>query len=305
MDAATAPIPALFPPTHWRTVALDHLLFEVPDAHREAAFFVALMGWTPRKADDSSVVLDIGKWGTAVFRRGPVQRSVVRSFCFVIEPWNAKTVESELRARGLTPIHEDGPHGFESVRVRDPDGFDLQIANGNGQVRERRSAGPPLSLGAVPFPATGWTTVWLDHLSFTVTNYKESAAFYSGLMGWRPTYDEGSQHELMIGDIGEVIIRGGNPNNPAQRSAGARQARVDHISFGISPWDTDGVKADLQKRGLDADVDTSTVDEIHVAPYKSYHTETPAGYNLQISFVTEKNRLALSNAVKPRALVGR
>ena len=33
--------------------------------------------------------------------------------------------------------------------------------------------------------------------------------------------------------------------------AGARgDARIDHISFGISPWDTDGVKAELEKRGL-------------------------------------------------------
>ena len=31
-------------------------------------------------------------------------------------------------------------------------------------------------------------------------------------------------------------------------------------SFGISPWDTDGVKAALEERGLEAEVDTSTND---------------------------------------------
>jgi len=41
------------------------------------------------------------------------------------------------------------------------------------------------------------------------------------------------------------------------------------------------------------------------APYTSYHTATPGGYDLQISFVTEKNRLALSNAVRPRLLASR
>jgi hypothetical protein len=41
--------------------------------------------------------------------------------------------------------------------------------------------------------------------------------------------------------------------------------RIDHISFGISPWDTDGVKAELEKRGLTARIDTSTRDDIHVA----------------------------------------
>ena len=56
--------------------------------------------------------------------------------------------------------------------------------------------------------------MWLDHLSFEVTNYKESASFYSNLLGWKETYDEGSQHELMIGEVGDVIVRGGNPNSP-------------------------------------------------------------------------------------------
>ncbi|HUL74959.1 MAG TPA: VOC family protein, partial [Vicinamibacterales bacterium] len=137
-------------------------------------------------------------------------------------------------------------------------------------------------------------------LSFSVTNYKESASFYMNLLGWKPTYDEGSQHELMIGEIGDVIVRGGNLFAPNFNAGAARSARIDHISFGISPWDTDGVKADLEKRGLSATVDTSTRDDIHVAAFKSYHTRTPNGYNLQISYVTHENRLALSNAVKPK-----
>ena len=74
---------------------------------------------------------------------------------------------------------------------------------------------------------------------------------------------------------------------------------MDHISFGISPWDTDGVKAELEKRGLRAQIDTSTGDEIHVAAFKSYHTSTPNGYNLQISYVTHDTRLALPTAVRP------
>ena len=87
-------------------------------------------------------------------------------------------------------------------------------------------------------------------------------------------------------------------------------ARIDHISFGISPWDTDGVKAELEKRGLRAQIDTSSrhlgpdgtyvPDEIHTAAFKSYHTATPNGFNLQISYVTHDNRLALPNAVRPK-----
>ena len=93
--------------------------------------------------------------------------------------------------------------------------------------------------------------MWLDHFSFSAANYKASAAFYAELLGWRPTYDEGSQNELMIADVGDIIIRGGNPLDPhSGAETRAPAARIDHISFGISPWDTDQVKEALERRGL-------------------------------------------------------
>ena len=152
--------------------------------------------------------------------------------------------------------------------------------------------------------------MWLDHISFSVTNYKESASFYENLLGWKPTYDEGSQNEYMIGEIGDIIIRGGNPLDPnfgrgggrgGAAAATGRRARIDHISFGIDPWDTDGVKDALEKRGLRARIDTSTGDEIHVAAFKSYHTTTPNGYDLQISAVHHDTRLTLPTAVRPES----
>jgi catechol 2,3-dioxygenase-like lactoylglutathione lyase family enzyme len=296
---ATAPIKPVFAPTNWKTVALDHITFLVPDYRKEAAFYVALMGWKVRSDDGKQAVLDIGDWGSAIFRQAPAgQKAAVESICWVIEPWNAKTVESELRKRGLTPLPENDGQGFESFRVKDPNGFDLQIGNGNGLAKARKTTPTATLAFPAPFAATGWNTDWLDHLSYNAKNYKEAASFYANLLGWKSTYDEGSQNELMIGEIGDIIIRGGNPNNPVQ--APPRRERIDHISFGIAPWDTDGVKAELEKRGLRARVDTSTKDDIHVAAFKSYHTTTPNGLDLQISYVTHSNRLALSNAVKPK-----
>jgi len=118
----------------------------------------------------------------------------------------------------------------------------------------------------------------------------------------------------MIGDIGDIIVRGGNPLDPMFGKGEAHRIGIDHISFGIAPWDTDGVKAELEKRGLRAAIDTSSkhkmpdgaweADEIHTAAFKSYHTETPNGYNLQISYVTHENRLALANAVNPKKVSG-
>ena len=317
----TTAIAAVFAPTGWKTTSLEHITFRVADYRKEAAFYIALMGWTLRSDDGNQAVLDIGDWGSAIFRQAPAEafesggarggrggpvHAVVDSFCVGIEPWSAKTVERELKARGLTPIAETGPNGFESFHVKDLDGFDLQISN--GAFAKRRLAAPAAAKlsEAAPFAPTGWKTVWLDHFSFGVSDYKKSTSFYTNLLGWKETYDEGSQNECLIGEIGDIIIRGGNPLDPKFGGGGGRsRLGIDHISFGIQPWDTDGVKAELEKRGLRAQIDTSTGDEIHVAAFKSYHTATPNGYNLQISYVTHDNRLALPNAVRPKPSAGK
>jgi catechol 2,3-dioxygenase-like lactoylglutathione lyase family enzyme len=313
----TDPIAPVFAKTGWRTTGLDHITWRVADPKTEAAFYAALMGWKVRSVDPTRVVMDMGDWGSAVFRqvsadsfpatgRGranavPV-RAVVEGIGFDIEPWNAKTVEAELRKRGMNPVAENGPNGFESFHVKDPDGFDLQIGNGKrySRARAQSPANAKLSV-ASPFESTGWQTVWLDHLSCSAANYKASVSFYVNLLGWQPTYDEGSQNELMIGDVGDIIIRGGNPLDPNFGKGNARAGgRIDHISFGISPWDTDKVKDELVKRGLPWTIDTSDGAEIHVAQFKSYHTTTPNGYNLQISYNTRDTRLNLAVAVNPR-----
>ena len=322
----TTAIAPVFEKTGWRTSALDSLTMVVADYRQEAAFYNALMGWTLRSDDGKQATMDMGDRGTIVLRgaepgtfpdsagrgggRG-ASRAVVEGFAFAIEPWNARTVEAELKRRGLSPVAENSG-AFESFHIKDPDGFPLQISNGK---HDRRGATSPKLGVPLPFEPTGWKTVWLDHISFSVTNYKQSASFYINLLGWKPTYDEGSQNECLIGDVGDIIIRGGNPLDPqfgrgggrggrgdstGNAVPGARRARIDHISFGISPWDTDKVKEELEKRGLRARIDTSTGDEIHVAAFKSYHTTTPNGYDLQISAVTHDTRLTLPNAVRPK-----
>jgi catechol 2,3-dioxygenase-like lactoylglutathione lyase family enzyme len=314
----TDPIKPVFERTGWRTTGLDYITFRVAEPQKEAAFYAALMGWRLRSDDGARVVMDVGTWGTVVFRKAPADsfpsapaggrgagrpavRAVVEGFGFSIEPWNARVVELELRKRGLNPVADNDGKGFESFHVKDLDGFDLQIGNGRGYSAARAKLPTVTSSTVAPFEATGWQTVWLDHLSFGVSNYKASVSFYTNLLGWGPTYDEGSQNELMIGDVGDIIIRGGNPLDPDFGQRPARAAgRIDHISFGISPWDTDVVKAELEKRGLNASIDTSDGTEIHVAQYKSYHTTTPNGYNLQISYNTHDTRLNLALAVNPR-----
>jgi catechol 2,3-dioxygenase-like lactoylglutathione lyase family enzyme len=319
------PTPAKLPfePTGWKTVALDHLSCQVVDYPKEAAYYAALMNWKIRSDDGKQAVLDIGDWGGLVLRGGyqapPVpptppappagdaaaggrgggrgggprapRNAAFDSFCWGIEPWDAKNVEAELRKRGLAPVADNEGKDYQSFHVKDPDGFDLQISNGNRRNRRQGPANGKTS-AAAPFEPTNWKTVWLDHISFEVSNYKETVAFYTALLGWKPGTDEGSQNQCEIGDVGGIIIRrgGGGNRGGGAGTMPARRAAMGHISFGISPFDPDQVKAELEKRGLTARVDTGGRGDIHTASYKSYHTTTPNGFDLQISATTRSTR---------------
>jgi len=346
-DATPAKLP--FAATGWRTVLLDHFIVQVADYQKEAAYYQSLMNWKIRSDDGKQALLDIGDWGGILIQGGyqppapspaatpaanagagaagaagaagggrgggagrAPSRQQVTGFCWGIEPWNAKTVEAELKKRGLNPIADNDPATkFESFHVLDPGGFDLQISNGNSKNRRQGPANGKTQAPA-PFDSTAWKTVWLDHISFQAVDYKASVAFYNALLGWTPGVDEGSQNQVQIGDVGDAIIRGTNmaPAAVAAREKAAADAAasgaaptgrggggaprtnngIDHIAFGITPWDADAVKAELDKRGLSGSVDTGGTGDIHTAKYQSYHTNTPNGFNLQISNVTKATR---------------
>src|SRR4249920_4093620 len=61
----------------------------------------------------------------------------------------------------------------------------------------------------LPFEATGWNTLLLDHLSCQAVDYAKEAAYYAALMNWKIRSDDGKQATLDIGDWGGLVIRGG------------------------------------------------------------------------------------------------
>jgi len=298
-ECNTTPAKLPFEPTGWKTVLLDHFTCQVADYPKEAAYYQALMNWKIRSDDGKQAVLDIGDWGGLILRGGYVappppanapappagapprapRNAAFDGMAWGIDKWDAKKVEAELKARGLSPVADN--HGdFQSFKVKDPDGFSVWVTNGNKNNRRRGAASGKTSAPA-PFESTSWKTVFLDHISFEVSNYKETAAFYHALLGWKLGDDEGSQNSSDIGDLGGIIIRRGNRGN--QPAPAVRRASMGHISFGIAGFEPDAVKAELTKRGLNAREDTGGRGDIHTAPYKSYHTTTPNGFDLQIS----------------------
>lgn len=138
-------------------------------------------------------------------------------------------------------------------------------------------------------PSAPWKTVYLDHISYSVSDYKRSTDFYAGLMGWEVKNDNGkNQATLDINGIGGIIIR--NARQPAAQPAAAaapadpsRPPRppltgvINHVSWGVTPWDTNAVEAELKKRGLNPRPDMVGDN------FKSWHVLDPDGWDLQIS----------------------
>jgi catechol 2,3-dioxygenase-like lactoylglutathione lyase family enzyme len=152
------------------------------------------------------------------------------------------------------------------------------------------TAGAPSTHAAAP-----WKTVWLDHISYAVSDYKKSTAFYTNLMGWEVQNDNGTnQATLKIGNVGGIIIR--NQRQPAAQPAANAPANanqpprppltgvINHISYGIEPWDTEKVKAELERRGLHPRPDMVGEN------FKSFHVFDPDGWDLQISNKTSDAR---------------
>jgi catechol 2,3-dioxygenase-like lactoylglutathione lyase family enzyme len=151
-----------------------------------------------------------------------------------------------------------------------------------------RPPAPPIPQA---FEPTGWKTVWLDHISYAVTDYRKSTAFYRDLMGWTVRNDNGTnQASLNINGLGGIIIRNrrapaeGQPAAPAASNQPPITGVINHISWGVQPWDTEKVKAELEKRGLNPRPDMVGEN------FKSWHVKDPDGWDLQISNQTKESR---------------
>jgi len=133
----------------------------------------------------------------------------------------------------------------------------------------------------------GFKTVHLDHISYQVPDYRRARDFYAGLMGMSVVDDNGKDYcQLQFGDADVAGAReraflsvrtpqpqAGQPANPGPR--------VDHVAFKIDNWDTNRVKAELDRRGLQPRLQAGGPGD--TPNYVSFHVKDPDGFEVQIS----------------------
>lgn len=331
----TTPLIMPFEPTGWKPVWLDHFNYQCIDHKKAAAFYCALMGWKVRSIDgNNSVTLDMGEAGGVVLRSGltvppppaitdaglgvqrPTINAVYDGFAWGIDQWDEKMVRAALEKRGLNPVAKN-KGDYKSFWFKDPDGFDVAVTNGTRANRRKSPVDAKLQPKA-PFEPTNWNTLYLDHISFEVPDYRRSAAFYQALLGWAPLAGGGGgggggQSSVIIGENGiaggaiirgnaaaraaQAAARGGRGDSsgaagaaaaptppPAQGRANGVTAAIGHISFGIENWDTERVRAELKAR----DVVYVTKDgkreprEDFTGTLLSFHVPDAQGWDLQI-----------------------
>jgi catechol 2,3-dioxygenase-like lactoylglutathione lyase family enzyme len=93
------------------------------------------------------------------------------------------------------------------------------------------AAGKPLEAG------------YVNHISYSVNDYKKVRDFYVDLLGMKITEDDGKQCRLAFGN--NILI-------PRNRANGG-PAKVDHIAYTVMNWDAekDGIEDELKRRGLE------------------------------------------------------
>lgn len=122
---------------------------------------------------------------------------------------------------------------------------------------------------AVPTAAEtpkGFKAVAVNHISYQVKDYAKTRDFYSDLFGMKIMGDNGKQCELVLGDTNTFVI-------PRNAPEGTTPPRIDHIAYTIETWNKEGVRAELERRGLNPQPDTDN----------SFHVKDPNGFDLQIS----------------------
>jgi catechol 2,3-dioxygenase-like lactoylglutathione lyase family enzyme len=148
---------------------------------------------------------------------------------------------------------------------------DLLTAFERGRISRRQliqgvvlTAAASSSAAAAPATDGGLRASGVNHLSYSVPDYKKTRDFYVDLFGMQVRGDDGAQCTLAFGDTFMVVRKAEQAD---------RKSYVDHFAISVEDWNKEAVEALLKGRGL-----TPTPDGD-----RSFHVKDPDGFDLQIS----------------------
>ena len=128
---------------------------------------------------------------------------------------NADSMEGKMESviAGLLKDFEDG----KMTRRQLIQSLAMAAAAAMPAAAAAAQTAPAIPAATGPAP---WKTVWLDHISYAVSDYRRSTAFYRDLMGWEIKKDNGTNQCF---DEDRQHRRHHHPEQPAAR--GERRAR--------------------------------------------------------------------------------
>ena len=141
--------------------------------------------------------------------------------------------------------------------------------------------------GAAAAQAGGFRTINLDHLSYQATDYRRTRDFYAGVLGMTVVNDDGKANcEVHFGDARGVGVRDRGMMSlhnvmPSAQTGSAPRLGIDHIAWKIDNWDTDRVRAELERQGLQPRLAQGGA--IDTPNYVSFNVQDPDGVGAQIS----------------------
>jgi catechol 2,3-dioxygenase-like lactoylglutathione lyase family enzyme len=251
-----------------QAIAVNHISYQVNDYTKIRDLYADLLGMTVSHDDGKQCYLAFGD--TFIIARNKrsadATAPLVDHIAYTIDNWDKVTVEAALRGHGLNPT----PDTDNSFHVKDPDGFDLQIA-GKDMRPEFLPEPAVAAAGArrVPNSRGVFKAVAVNHISYQSSNFAITRDFYVDVLGMKvflhTSHTGEHQTWLAIGD-GFIIPR-------TSRRPDMKPPLVDHIAYTIENWDRNAVESELKRRGFDPRPDTDD----------SFIVKDPEGFGLQIS----------------------
>ena len=121
--AMSLPVAQATPGKGFRTMAVNHISYQVADYAKTRDFYADLLGMQVKQDDGKQCFLTFGE-SFLIPRNRPSNTPRIDHIAYTIENWDKNAVETELQRRGLKPIADTE----NSFHVEDPNGFDLQIS---------------------------------------------------------------------------------------------------------------------------------------------------------------------------------